>query len=124
MRQDRLDNFWFTIIHELAHLLLHLDDRNLAFFDDTDQPDKTSEHPEEKEANEFTRDRLIPPKIWVEYGSRLMDTRNEGLLLEIAEKLKINPAILAGRARWESMDYSLFAKYVGHHQVREQFEYV
>jgi HTH-type transcriptional regulator/antitoxin HigA len=38
LRHDRLDNFWFTIVHELAYLYLHLDGENIAFFDDTKQP--------------------------------------------------------------------------------------
>jgi hypothetical protein len=38
LRHDRMDNFWFTIVHELAHLYLDLDGGNIAFFDDTEQP--------------------------------------------------------------------------------------
>ena len=25
-RHDRLDHFWFSLMHELAHIVLHLDD--------------------------------------------------------------------------------------------------
>ena len=25
LRYDRLDNFWFTLLHELAHIALHMD---------------------------------------------------------------------------------------------------
>jgi Zn-dependent peptidase ImmA (M78 family) len=38
LRNDRMYNFWFTIVHELAHLYLHLDGKNTALFDDTEQP--------------------------------------------------------------------------------------
>jgi len=48
LRHDRLDNFWFTLVHELAHALLHLDDENIAFFDDTEVRSEQSENPQEK----------------------------------------------------------------------------
>jgi len=35
---NRMDNFWFTIVHELARLNLLLDGADIAFFDDTEQP--------------------------------------------------------------------------------------
>jgi HTH-type transcriptional regulator/antitoxin HigA len=38
LRHDRMDNSWFTFVHELAHLYLHLDVGNIAFFDYTEQP--------------------------------------------------------------------------------------
>ena len=38
LRHDRMDNFWFTIVHELAYFYLHLDGKNTALFDDTEQP--------------------------------------------------------------------------------------
>ena len=35
-RYDRVDNFWFTLAHEIAHVLLHLDKKKCnAFLDDT-----------------------------------------------------------------------------------------
>ena len=36
LRYDRLDSFWFTLFHELAHVKLHLDENRIAFFDDMD----------------------------------------------------------------------------------------
>ena len=35
LRYDRLDNFWFCLLHELAHVGLHMDvDGETAFVDD------------------------------------------------------------------------------------------
>ncbi len=33
-RFDRLDNFWFTLAHEIAHVILHLDRKDACFLDD------------------------------------------------------------------------------------------
>jgi HTH-type transcriptional regulator / antitoxin HigA len=48
IRYDRLDHFWFTFLHELAHVLLHRDQIKEGCID-YDQPDSTDM---EKEANE------------------------------------------------------------------------
>ena len=35
LRYDRIDNFWFTLLHELAHLGRHLDgEESTVFYDD------------------------------------------------------------------------------------------
>lgn len=35
LRYDRLDNFWFTLLHECAHIWKHVDETE-AFLDDLD----------------------------------------------------------------------------------------
>lgn len=121
LRHDRLDNFWFTLIHELAHLYLHLNGKQIAFFDDTDVPLDDQTHPEEQQANEFARDMFIPREIWGEISCELVQTEDEQLLINVAERLKIHPAIVAGRVRRETQDYRRFTSLVGHGQVRPQF---
>jgi len=49
LRHDRIDNFWFTLIHELAHLSLHLDNESSIFYDDLDM--EAEDDPREREAN-------------------------------------------------------------------------
>jgi HTH-type transcriptional regulator / antitoxin HigA len=122
LRHDRLDNFWFTLVHELAHLYLHLNGKDMAFFDDTEGLDKEAGEGAEAEANAFTRDMLIPAEIWDQIASDLVQGDNEGYVVEVAERLKVSPAVVAGRARWESEDYSMYGGLLGNHQVREQFQ--
>ena len=61
LRHDRLDNFWFTLCHELAHVALHLgsDDRQ-CFFVDLD----FAEEGLEKDADKFAGEALIPENVW------------------------------------------------------------
>src|SRR5713101_2632795 len=40
LRYDRLDNFWFTLMHELAHLALHFEGEVSFFYDDLDVDSK------------------------------------------------------------------------------------
>jgi HTH-type transcriptional regulator/antitoxin HigA len=120
LRHDRLDNYWFTVMHEIAHFKLHMDGKDLAFFDDTEQPAMNLEQ-SEIEANEFARNIFISPEIWREISEILVNTTNDRILMSIASKYGINPAIVAGRVRWETQDYRRFASLVGQGEVHPQF---
>ena len=116
LRHDRLDNFWFTLLHELAHVLLHLTDRQVAFVDNTEEdPDGEKI---EREANRYAREAFIPRAIW----RRCEAYRKPSVasILELARDLRISPAIVAGRIRQDSGNYRRFSDLVGHGEVRRQ----
>jgi HTH-type transcriptional regulator/antitoxin HigA len=116
LRHDRLDNFWFTLLHEIAHLVLHVGrDRYRAIFDETEKPDVS---PIEEEADQFAYEALIPADRWRTCVSRF--TLSERAVRADAAKLGIHPAIVAGRIRREANDYTLLPALVGSGQVRKQ----
>jgi HTH-type transcriptional regulator/antitoxin HigA len=117
LRHDRLDDFWFTLCHECAHVALHLDRDGVdAFFDDVSQRDVDEC---EQEADEMAREALIPGKIWAESGLSRNPTP-EGVRA-FADKLRINAAIPAGRIRFEKDDYTILKELVGSGKVRPLF---
>lgn len=118
LRHDRLDNFWFTLIHELVHIHRHLGKENYVFFDDTDHQDHQDCAPQEQEANDLTSELLIPQAVWKKVKSSLVDHRS---ILAFAEKMNISSAIVAGRLRWEADDYKIFHDLIGQNQVRKIF---
>ena len=113
-RYDRVDNFWFTLLHELAHVSLHLsqEDSNV-FLDDLDLNGELVEI----DADELARDSLIPTDKWEELQGRSRVTVNE--MITFAHELGINPAIVAGRIRHERKNYRLFSQFVGNGEVRK-----
>lgn len=121
LRHDRLDNFWFTLVHELAHIYLHLGNNELAFFDDTENGVHQSCNPQEIEANQLTVDLLIPNGIWNQNKEDLLSTNRESRIIAFADQLGISPAVVAGRIRWESRDYTRFAALVGSKTVQKLF---
>lgn len=122
LRQDRLDNFWFTLFHELAHVRLHLaQNPGVAFFDDTEGDGKTNSSPYELEANQFARDWMVPKDVWQERIQPQLYAMVEHDVLKVSQALKIHPAFLAGRIRHERQDYLVFSDLVGYKKVREQF---
>lgn len=112
LRLDRLDNFWFVLLHELGHVVLHRD-RGLqdGFFDDDSA--KSLERTE-AEADEFAQNSLIRNEVWKRSFVRFAKSRDE--VIEFANRLKISPAIVAGRI-CRDRDYSLFPDLVGQGEV-------
>lgn len=120
LRHDRLDNFWFTLLHELAHVRLHLD-RDVAFFDETQQAQVDPDNVCEQEAHTFAQDALIPADVWQRAAPLLLPDPSERAVLEVAEELRISPAVVAGRIRWETQNYRILGSLVGAQEVRKQF---
>jgi HTH-type transcriptional regulator/antitoxin HigA len=115
LRHDRLDNFWFTLCHEMAHIALHFDGSDcIVFFDDLDQAGVNTY---EGEADHWASESLIPSELWqaADMGRKSSNRK----VLEFASRLRINPAIPAGRIRKELRDYKLFAGLVGYNEVRK-----
>lgn len=117
LRYDRLDNFWFTLIHELAHLALHLSkDKEAVFFDDLEISDSSQL---EKEADELASECLIPRDSWEKSG--LGEYAKADQIIQSASELCINPAIIAGRIRHDSGNFRILSNLVGHSRVRQLF---
>lgn len=117
IRHDRIDNFWFCLMHELAHIALHLDDNTRDFFDDLDV--EPAGDPLETEADEYAGDVLIPAKAWAESAASKL--RSAAAAEHLARKLSIHPAIVAGRIRHEFGSYRVLNQLVGHREVRKLF---
>lgn len=113
LRYNRLDNFWFTLCHELAHIALHLrNEETAAFIDDLDAASKNEQ---EHEADVLATNSLIPASEW----TALKGLRwTESSVLATARRLRVNPAIVAGRIRREKGNYMIFGKLLGHRRVR------
>ena len=92
-RYHRIDNFWFTVAHEIAHILNHLNEKTQFILDDL----KNGEiNKLEKEANEIASKYLKYEDIssFLEpYIGYLTTTKVE----ECAEKYEIHPAIIVGK---------------------------
>lgn len=115
LRYDRIDNFWFTLLHEVAHLWKHVDETE-AFMDDLDA---SSEDRREAEANRLAREAFIPRLIWKR--SPAFQSPSRETVLQLSHELRIHPAIIAGRLRRETGNYKLLGDLVGQGEVRALF---
>lgn len=102
LRHDKLDNFWFTLMHELAHIALHMDGTESWFIDDLDAEgvDIT-----EQQADALAQESLVPNECWSTLTNVDADT-----VRSLARSLNISPTIIAGRLRHECGDHQLFGR--------------
>jgi HTH-type transcriptional regulator/antitoxin HigA len=114
LRFNRLDSFWFVLLHECAHILLHADGLRDGFFDDERAPALATV---EKEADEYARNALIPSEVWK--GSLVRFTASSEQVIQFAKKNKVGVAVVAGRIRRERDDYSLFSDLVGQGEAKK-----
>lgn len=123
IRHDRLDNFWFTLFHELMHIVLHLrgstaDQRQYQWFlDDLDIVTDVSSL--EREADERAGDALIPPADWESSAVRYAVA--PATVTQLARDIGVSEAIVAGRVRHERKNFRLLSSMVGTGEVRHLF---
>ncbi len=96
IRLDRIDSFWFTLFHELAHVYYRHSlgvDNGIA----GDEP-STSELPDpEKLANDFARDKLIPACEINSFIARVRPLYSRTRVNQFANRIKVHPGIIIGQ---------------------------
>ena len=127
LRYDRIDNFWYTLLHELAHISLHLDacGDDDVFVDDhslrgMEAGAGGSGDTKEEDADRLAEEALIPREVWD--ASPVPQNPSPNGVINLAQSLGIHPAIVAGRIRHERGNYRLLSQFVGTGEVRRQFE--
>ncbi|WP_193187063.1 XRE family transcriptional regulator [Nisaea sediminum] len=117
LRRDSIDNFWFTLLHEVGHVVLHYrSGLSVGFFD---QSEAESIDNIEKEADLFASNILISEEKWKRSPIRI--SQNEKAIARFANEIGIHPAIVFGRIRKERNKYNIFAKHIGSGKVRKLF---
>jgi HTH-type transcriptional regulator/antitoxin HigA len=117
LRYDRLDNFWFNLMHELAHIALHHDQSVNFYYDDLDSPNINDK--QERDADIFAREALIPEGKWENSPARLIPSPIAAQSL--AKELGIHIAIIAGRMRHEGQRYIYLNSIINGAKVRKYF---
>jgi HTH-type transcriptional regulator/antitoxin HigA len=113
LRYDRYDYFWFTLMHELAHVSIHYDQLEEPHFDCLED---VGENLIELEANQLAKETFISRSDWRSASVRRHHSAQD--LFKDAEKLSIHPAILAGFVRHDLGNYTLFNTIIHEISVR------
>lgn len=116
LRYDRLDSFWFTLLHEVGHVALHLSESPEDVFVDSFEDDETDELEVEAEANAFAKDAFVPRDTWLRSDAFRFGT--ESAVVALAKKCSIHPAIVAGRLRFEKRKYHALSNLLGAGELR------
>jgi plasmid maintenance system antidote protein VapI/Zn-dependent peptidase ImmA (M78 family) len=119
-RGKREDRLWFSLFHELGHVLRHAKrdtfiDQTRA--DDSDRPpwadpapssgfidDGSRDSAIEQEADEFAGDALIPPAL----RGHVSSLSTPADVQRLADQIGVSPGVVAGRYQYETGDYRKF----------------
>ena len=92
LRYKWRDIFWFTLFHEICHVLKHGSQKIII-----DGINKNG--PLEDEANQWAADFLVPPEAWSELRSKTPFTKSN--IIAFARQVEISPGIVVGRLQRE-----------------------
>lgn len=99
IRNDRIDNFWFVMAHEIAHTILHLEKNREGFMDDLSSPAETDR---ENEANAFAQKILHIDNLDKFSGSVIY---RETQVREAAAQYGVHPAVILGALQKKSGNF-------------------
>lgn len=102
------DKFWFSLFHELAHIVLgHIG-----------QPDGTSEQ-DEKNADNWAGEMLIPSKAFEPFKNR--ENYSPACVCDFAKRLGIAPGIVVGKLQNEGcVGYNMLNDLKKHYVIAGQ----
>lgn len=102
-RYKRIDNFWFTLAHEIAHILHHLNETTPFVLDNLKDGDSSQM---ESEANFMASEKLKHPQIlqYLESYTHYLTTQK---VQDCSAEYQIHPAIIIGKlAHDKKISYS------------------
>ena len=119
LRYDRLDNFWFTLMHELAHIAKHYNLEDTFFYDDFEVKEDLLSYIE-LETDAMASEALVDNAKWLVSAARIAPSPIT--VSSLAQELSIHPVIIAGKARFETGKWGYMAKMIKSYTVRDMFK--
>lgn len=111
LRHDRPDNFWFTLLHELAHVALHYESGVETFYDEELQADNPVEtDAAEREADALADEAILPNSKWEISAAKY--TPSPMAAESLARELGVQTAVIAGMIRFKHQNYYYLNKLV------------
>jgi HTH-type transcriptional regulator/antitoxin HigA len=107
LRYNRIDSFWFTLMHELAHIVLG---HKGIYFDNLQDLENNSE---EEKADKLSCDWLINRNALESFVNERKSKFSHKAIMKFAESQKRHPGIIVGRLQYERrMPYKNHRKYL------------
>jgi HTH-type transcriptional regulator / antitoxin HigA len=109
LKGDHIDRFWFTLWHEIEHVLRG-DGKGGIIVDEFD--DNSSQlNAVEKAANEAAANRCVPNKAMADFIARHSPMFSEKNMIGFAKIMKRHPGIIAGQIQRRTSRWDLFKKH-------------
>ena len=115
LRHDRVDSFWFTLLHELVHIQKHIEILRLSGEAFLDELDIASEDAQEREADDGASSQLIPSDFTAPLSNEYASTED---ILSVAANAGVHPAIVAGRWQHDHGNFKKFSRLIERNTLR------
>ena len=115
LRQDRIDNFWFVLRHELEHVLLRhgLSMVMLDYDLEGERAGTGANIPEEERlANAAAAEFCVPSLLMDKFYLSKNPFFSERDVLAFAKMLKVHPGLVAGQLRYKTGRYNIFSAHL------------
>lgn len=107
-RHNDLDKLVFDVLHEIGHIIYHI---NAGISYISVENDYSSKTKEEREADQFANDTLIPPQVW----TKIMSAKPNGIspqvvvhtIAKVAKKNGISTSMAVARYKHETRCYDI-----------------
>lgn len=109
LRFDRIDNFWFVLWHELAHVMCN--HGKAAAILDVDLEGTRPNNAEERKANEYAEDACVEAGELISFCSR-RDFYPERDVIGFADRMKRHPGIVMGQIHNRTKRHELLRKHL------------
>lgn len=125
LRYDRADNFWFTLCHELAHIVHDIEAlQTKAVFTEETTKDITLDVSKDKEGIEQRADQtasnsLIDPNEWDKEIGESIPSYSK--ISRLANQWQVHPAVIAGRIQRTHKNHSMLTEFKKDTEVRHFF---
>jgi HTH-type transcriptional regulator/antitoxin HigA len=98
LRFDRIDSFWYTLMHEMGHIKNEDGLTNNSIVLDTDLFDEyTEDNPYEIKADEFAVNFLVPQKELNNFIIRVQPLYSKSKIILFAKRHEVHPGIVVGQ---------------------------
>jgi len=111
LRQDRIDNFWFVLWHELCHVMNN-DGKKEVIIDVDLDGGKANDTAEEREANRYAADKCVEAGDLVSFLARRANFISEKDVIHFAKMQKVHPGVIVGQIHNRTKRFSLLRKYL------------
>ena len=116
-RYDRIDNFWFVLWHELAHVLNSHGRKESAWIIDVElegerASDSTTNSQQENEANRQAAESCIAQHEMVEFVTRRMPFFSERDVIAFGERMRVHPGVVIGQIHHRTKEHKLLRKHL------------
>lgn len=109
LRFDRIDNFWFVLMHELGHV-----DQGEASVDmDMESAESGQKADKERAANEFAHEHLVPVAKLDNFVARVRPLYSIDRITGFARTMRVHPGVVIGQLQYrKEVPYSRFRKLI------------